>query len=146
MREILDFIRPPEEATWKAVNRWRWNVCLSLGLLMLAAGWAYSPRGFAWGSDVDAKVAAAMKPAVEAQKALAEAQVTQGLKIDSLTAIVKNQMANGVAAQIRLTISKRCKTQGYIERDELNREKDRLQAEYFSYKGERYPEPTCADL
>jgi hypothetical protein len=60
--------------------------------------------------------------------------------------LLTEQLAATVAAQIRLTISKRCKTQGFIEREELNREKDRLQEQYFDYKGNRYTEPSCGDL
>jgi hypothetical protein len=137
VKEILDFIRPPEDATAKQVNRWRWNVCLTLLVLVGSVGWLY--KSVAWAESVEKKIAAAIEP-------IAKEQHAQGAKIDTVTRLLTEQLAATVAAQIRLTISKRCKATAFADREELNREKDRLQAQYREYKGELYVEPGCADL
>lgn len=137
MKEILNFIRPPEDADWKHVNRWRWNVTLTLLAIVIAV--ALLSRTVAFAGDVDKKISAAIEPIAKEQRA-------QGEKIDKVTRLLTEQLAATVAAQIRLTISKRCKTQGFVEREELNRERDRLQQQYREYKGELYSEPQCGDL
>ena len=136
---IIDLLIPPENATPGALHRHRWVTSAFVIGLTFCAMFAASPRGFAWGGDVDKKITAAVEP-------LAKEQAVQSKKLDDVTKLLTEQLAATVAAQIRLTISKRCKTQGFIEREELNREKDRLQAQYFSYKGEYYRELACADL
>jgi ABC-type phosphate transport system auxiliary subunit len=137
MRELLNFIRPPESAGWRQINRWRWNVCLSL--LVLFAGTGFLFKQVSWASDVDKKISDAQKPLADAQKKTDE-------KVDKISVLLTNSLANSKAAEIRLTISKRCKTVGFIEREELAREKDRLQEEYKTLKGDYYREPQCGDL
>lgn len=137
MRELLNFIRPPEDADWKTVNRWRWNVCLTLLVLTGAVVVLYKQA--AWAGDVDSKIAAASKE-------LKDEQAKTNDKVDRLSGLLIAQLANAKAAEIRLTISKRCKTTGYVEREELMREKERLQEEYISLRGVKYDEPDCGDL
>ncbi len=138
MQWLIDFFLPLEDDS-KAQRRWRRNV----GVGMLAGAilfiGAASKWGFAWASDTDNKIKQAIEPIAQQQK-------IQGDKLDKVSALLTEQLAATVAAQIRLTISKRCKTTGYSEREELNREKDRLQDQYYAYKGQRYAEPLCGDL
>ena len=139
MRELLNFIRPPEDADWKAINRWRWNVCLTLLVLCAGAIFAVSPAGFAYAGDLDKKIKDAIEPIAQQQK-------VQGEKLDQVSRLLTEQLAATVAAQIRLAVSKRCKTAGFVEREELARELDRLQDQYVTYKGSRYTAPTCGEL
>lgn len=141
MRAILDFIRPPEDAEWKHVNRWRWNVTLTLLVLAGGCGWAYGPKGFAWANDMDTKIDSKLKPVVESQQ-------RTDAKVDKLSVLILEQLASKTAADIRLNISTRCRTPvaDQRKRDELWVEKERLQDQYEAYKGKRAPEPSCADL
>ena len=143
LKDLLNFVRPPEDAEWKSVNRWRWNVCLTLAGLVIATGWAFSSKGFAWAGDLDKKI----ETAVEAKLApVVKEQQEQRALLNKVSSLLTDQLAATVAAQIRLNISKRCKTTLFAEREELAREKDRLQGQYKSYAGEYYREPSCADL
>jgi hypothetical protein len=139
MRELLNFIRPPENADWKEVNRWRWNVCLTLMILVAAVSWSYGPKGHASEAVVDKKIADAQAPLIEAQKKTDQ-------KVDRMSSLLMNQLANSKAAEIRLNISKRCRSSDPIVRDQLLNEKDRLQDEYMAIKGYRYVEPACSEL
>jgi hypothetical protein len=107
------------------------QVCYVCLLITMGAGF-YGIKTFAENAEVDRKIAAATAPLIA--------------KVDHMSALLMDQLANSKAADIRFTISKRCKTQGYVEREELNREKDRLQREYRALRGEFYDEPECADL
>jgi hypothetical protein len=137
MREILNFLRPPEDADWKTVNRWRWNVCATLLCILVVGGVAL--KNVAWASDLDKKIADAIKP-------IAQEQQEQRILLDNVSKLLTEQLSATVAAQIRLNISKRCKTTDFTTREELAREKDRLQTQYRTYKGEYYREPGCAEL
>lgn len=140
MRAILDFIRPPEEAGWKGVNRWRWNVAITLLLLVGAVSFGYGPKGFASDSEVDKKIAKAVEP-------IARKQDEHGRKLDDVARLVSDSLAKGVASEIRLIVAKRCA--GGIdaaERERLAAQLDAKQEEFFAYKGYRYPPPTCDEL
>lgn len=143
LKDLLNFIRPPEDAEWKSVNRWRWNICLIVTILVVGMGWAFSPKGFAKAGDIDKKIETAIEqklaPVVKEQK-------EQRALLDKVSNLLTDQLSATVAAQIRLNISKRCKTTDFSEREELAREKDRLQGQYKSYANEYYREPSCADL
>jgi hypothetical protein len=141
--DLLNFIRPPEDASWKTVNRWRWNVALSLMGLAACAILAYSPYGFAWSGEVDKKIEAAIEAKI--QPILVEQQA-QKLTLESVRGLLIEQLATTKAAQIRLNISKRCKTSSDVDREELARERDRLQGEYRALKAEYYREPSCGEL
>lgn len=143
LKDVLNFVRPPEDANWKTVNRWRWNVCLTLTGLVIGMGWAFSPKGFAWAQDLDKKI----ETVVESKLApVVREQKEQRALLDKVSNLLTDQLAATVAAQIRLNISKRCKTTDFMAREELAREKDRLQGQYRSYANEYYREPSCSDL
>lgn len=136
MNWLIDFIMPPLEGSPRQKS-WEWKV----SLMLLLGGMALLYGGFrvAWAGDVEKKISDAVSRITIAQQA-------QESKIDRVTKLLTDQLADSVAGQIRLTIAKRCKTQGFDEREELNREKDRLQAQYYEYKGQRYIEPRCEEL
>lgn len=136
---LIEKLLPPEHATPKEIARHRMMLSLTVICIVFGCSFAASPKGFAWAGDVDMKISTAIRPIAAEQKA-------QGDKLDKVTRLLTEQLAATVAAQIRLTISKRCKTQGFAEREELNREKDRLQMQYMEYKNQWYTEPTCGDL
>jgi hypothetical protein len=144
MRELLNFVRPPEDADWKHVNRWRWNVCLTLLVLGVAtAAASFGPTRFARADEVDRKIAPALQEKIDP---IAKEQREQRVVLDRVSRLLTEQLAESVAAQIRLNISKRCKATTFEERDALVREKDRLQDQYRTYTGELYREPSCAEL
>jgi hypothetical protein len=117
-----------------------------LCLLIAGGSFLYGIKTFAQSAEVDRRITEAQKPLVEAQQTT-DAKVDRlSETVDRLSALVTEQLAMSVAAQIRLNISKRCKTQGWAEREELAREKDRLQGQYRGYKGFFYAEPTCGEL
>lgn len=137
VKDLLNFVRPPESATWREVNRWRWNVCLTL--LVMAGAMLWTVRTKADASEVDQKISAALAP-------IAKEQREQRDLLDRFSRLLTAQLAESVAAQIRLNISKRCKATTFEERDALVREKDRLQEQFRAYMGEHYREPSCAEL
>lgn len=141
MRDLLNFIRPPEDASWKRVNRWRWNVCLTLLLVSAALVWLKMTKADA--AEVDRKITTAIEEKIAP---IAKEQREQRVVLDRVSQLLTQQLAESTAAQIRLTIAKRCKATTYEERDALLREKDRLQGQYRSYMGETYREPTCGEL
>jgi hypothetical protein len=139
MRWLLDFIRPPEDADWKKVTRWRWNVCLILIVLVAYAIVAATPLGYAKAGETERKIAAAIEPIAKEQK-------EQRTSLDNLSKLITEQLAASLATQIRAVTLKRCKVTGSDERDELTREIDRLQDLFIGYKGSRYSVPSCAEL
>lgn len=146
MQWLIDFLRPPENNP-KALRRWYFNVSLSLmafwGLILTAS---LTPLRPAFPKDVDQKVNAAKAELAKQINDVANTQREQGQKLDSQTRLLAESLAENVAGRIRLNISKRCKTNGYVERDEISREIERLQDEYRVYKGDFYRQPTCTDL
>jgi hypothetical protein len=150
LRDALNFVRPPEDASWKTVNRWRWNVSLTLLVLVILSGVAEAPVGgmrHVRAAELDDRLKEAIDTAVtEKVNPVAQKVQTVESKVDRMSELLLESLANTLASQIRTNISKRCKTTGWAEREELNREKDRLQANYRSYKGEFYREPSCSDL
>jgi hypothetical protein len=140
---FLNLIIPPENATPAALVRWRYCIAGGLLVALIGLGYAFSPAGFAWASDVDRKIAEAIDTKI---KPIADEQREQRAVLNRVSQLLTEQLAASVASQIRLNISKRCKSTSAQEREELAREKDRLQQQYREYKGERYPEPTCSEL
>lgn len=150
MQAIIDFFRPPDDNP-AAKSRWRTNVSIAL-MVTAAIGLmcAFGPFKVAFADDVDLKISTATAKLEQKIQAVADEQKQQNAatnkKLDSIAILQARSLAQNVATQIRLTISKRCKTTGFVEREELNREKERLQDEYRAYIGERYIEPRCDEL
>lgn len=144
MQWILDFIRPPEDATWKAVNRWRWNVTITLLVLCVLASVVYV-RGVVFAGDLKKEVAEAVD---KKMKPVVEEQVQQRILLNTMNTLLINQLLNTKAAEIRLNISQWCQAKLYADRDALMKERDRLQGEYRTLHPakEFYRELKCGDL
>lgn len=138
LRGLLDFFWPPDTFT-KDQAKWAWKVSLTMLALVACVIFAASPLGMAWAGDVDKKIDAKV---AEIQKQ----QVAQGQKIDRVSELVVESLAESTAAKIRLVISKRCKAQTFAERDALAEDKRKLQILYKKYTGENYTEPGCTEL
>lgn len=134
-----------------ATVRWRWAVFWWLvvltTVLTLFVPFSFTKipivsdymPGFALAGETEKKIDTAVQPI---KKELGE----QRQILNSITRQLNDQLANSVATEIRLLISKRCKEPDHNERDRLWREKDRKQDEYQAMRGQRYTEPSCSDL
>jgi hypothetical protein len=125
-------------------------LCL-IGFVLLATGWLpFLGNGYIMAADVDKKV----KSNIETRVTQIEQQIQQTNKEASETKQVAKNMESlllenlteGTEAKIRAQLLKRCKTIGPAEREEINREKERLQKTHIQYTGQRYPEPRCEEL
>lgn len=88
--------------------------------------------------EVDKKIETAIAPVVKEQK-------EQRTVLETLSRQVNDQLANSVASEIRYFVGRKCTEQNGTERDRLQREIDRKQAEYVTLRNERYVFG-CADL
>lgn len=95
--------------------------------------------GFARASDIDTKIAAA-------NKKLSEQLDVTSRGVAVLAEQVNEQLANGVATEIRRITGKRCKELDPAEKDRLTREIDRQQEQFFKIKQRYYQVPGCIDL
>lgn len=146
----MDFLRPPADNP-RARTQWEVAVSICIAITGLAATCAiFGPYKVAMAGDVETKInAAKLDLAQQIQQVAAEnkrANEATNAKLDTLARLQAESLAQNTATQIRLQISKRCKTVGFIERDEITREIDRLQGVYLSFAGRAYREPSCADL
>lgn len=120
-----------------------WRLILGLHILY-ACGWlaTFGFAGFARADSldkmVDRKIEAATKPLAE--KVGAQSAILQGI-----SQRFTDQVANSTASEIRYLIGKRCKEVDSAERDRLQREIDRKQAEFYELKKHRY-EFGCGDV
>ena len=155
-RDFIDWIRPPDlsdgasddekAAHRNDVNRYRWNVTLSILGLFTFAAWALTDWGFARASEIDPRVKRALEPLQAEIAAIKKAQSDQGQQLDDQNGILKllssqlnAQLRENTASQIRLLVSQRCKKPVAEERERLNREIERYQDVYKQYaNGERY--------
>lgn len=149
MNSVIDFFRPPDD-TPHPMRRWCYGVSITLTAGVIVFIWAISPKGVATEAGVKDKitreVAQQIKPVIVAQQQQTEAQKKTDRKLDRLSELVTENLATNKAGQIRTVISKRCKALGFAERDEYQREIDRLQNEYTGLIGHRYEAPTCGEL
>lgn len=132
------------------MRNWHWKVVIGVVTALLALGFAFTPKGFVMAGDLRSRITTAID--LKVAPMVAEQRATNA-KVDQIQAdmnedrkLLKKSLAATTAGAIRLVISKRCKTDGSVEREELNREKERLQDEYREYKGEYYREPSCQEL
>lgn len=151
MRAILDFIRPPEDADWRAVNRWRWNVTLSLLAIALILSYAATPWGVVMAHDQDRKITEAVEkkiaPIVTEQRAQGAALKHLTSQQDAMTKLLLENLAESTAAKIRLIIAKRCRLPTFDPgRESLNEELRKLEKDYISYAGEAYEKPNCTEI
>lgn len=116
-----------------------------------ACGWLPSIgiplQGFVFAADLDRRVKEAVKRTDEKIDAVAKEQAATTALAKNIEAMLLENLMEGTRAKIREQVAKRCKTEGRIEREEINREIDRLQKRYRTYSGgEKYDEPTCAEI
>lgn len=109
-------------------------------VILVGAGWGwFSVFGvpeFALAGDVKAQLEQKHNEVVAKLVALE-------LSLKDTAFLQKSQLSSSVASGIRAQAVKRCKTKNADEREQINREIDRLQDEYRTYKGETYAVPTC---
>lgn len=112
------------------VVSWRaWLILLSLYVF-----WGWQVLGITRpvrADEVDQKIATAIAPVVQEQK-------EQRLVLETLSRQLNEQLANGVASEIRYLVGRKCGEQNSDERDRLQREIDRKQGEYVTLRKERY--------
>lgn len=135
----LTFGLTDEQAKGAATVGWRALIVLHIAY---ACGWlAYIGlgSGFALADEVDQKIASALEPVVTEQR-------EQRTVLETLSRQLTDQLANSVASEIRYLVGKRCKErEGSEERERLQREIDRKQIEYESYRKQRYVF-NCSDI
>lgn len=152
LKSVLDWLRPPEPPGGsspetcakyrRSVNRWRWNVCLSLLGIFIFLVWAFA-GGFARAGDVDQRVQKAIEPLKLEITTIKDAQAKQGAQLDAQNRILQKlsdqlaeQLIASTASQIRLLIGERCREPaGSLKRERLNRELEKLQRTYRDQTG-----------
>lgn len=144
----------PDESP-ESVHRWRRSVGVMqvvtlLALISLAAiltvGVPLAGR-VAWADEIDKKVSEAVKATDEKIEAVAKEQRATSKVLKNVEAMLLENLMESTSAKIRSQVAKRCKTEGRVEREEINREIDRLQKQYKTYSGgEKYDEPTCNEI
>jgi hypothetical protein len=111
-------------------------MCWAYGVFEIIGG----SRGFAHADNVDQKIKTAVEPIVAEQAA-------QRDLIKGLTTLLNEQLANGIATEIRYLVGKRCVEKDPFERDRIQREIDRKQEEWKRFRGRdesyRY---SCGDV
>lgn len=125
----------------RALFTYGWRIAtLATVLWMLGTFKEYGlGGGFAYAGEVDQKIAAAIEPVAKEQK-------EQRQVLETLSRQLNEQLANGVASEIRNLVGRRCSTpKESPERDRLQREIDRKQDEYEALRKSRYPFG-CPDL
>jgi len=101
----------------------------------------------AWADEIDKKVSEAVKATDAKIEAVAKEQRETGKVLKNVETMLLESLMESTSAKIRSQVAKRCKTEGRIEREEINREIDRLQKQYKAYSnGEKYDEPTCSEI
>lgn len=143
---LVDFIRPPEDATPRQVNRWRWNVMMTLLALIGFAAWAASPWGFAYAADIDRKISKAIEP-IQGQLTAQGNQLTlMSQQLDQTAEDTKEVLIELLATKIRSAVVSRCAAVGSLERERLTQQIESLERQYMKRAGERYPLPRCDEL
>lgn len=128
-----------------SLKKWRLVVSLSITSLTLFAIWAlgvfsnYGSPGFAYAGDLENRVVKLVQP-------LKEEQAAQRTLLANVSEQLKDTLAEGKAAEIRAQAVKRCKTKDESERETINREIDRKQAEFFRLESRYYLVPDCGAL
>lgn len=103
--------------------------------------------GFAQASDLDKHIAAAVKATDDKIEAVSKEQAATRKALKNIETMLLENLMESTSAKIRAQVARRCKTEGRIEREEINREIDRLQKQYKTYSnGEKYDEPTCNEI
>lgn len=117
-------------------RKWRVTTSLILLSLMLFMFWALGTMqhvgqpGFAYAADVDKRIDARLQP-------IAQEQQGQRELLNVVSQQLKDSLSEGKSAEIRALALKRCREKSDLEKEDLNKEIDRKQAEFFKLV-ERY--------
>lgn len=142
MRDALEFLfklatgdMTPEE------RRVGYKLLTTVGyrsVMIFLMAWAYGAfevfgwsGGFARADSVEDKIQEAVRPIFDEQK-------QQGQALIELTKIMKSQLANSLATEIRLYTGRRCRETDPQERDRLQGEIDKKRDEYRLYRNADY--------
>ena len=148
LKQLIAWIAPPaEDADPRRVFYWRLTVSGFMGLLVLfiifAFGGIWRLNGFALASDVDTKIADAVRPIAESVASLKTTVESQGGQL-------RTSLQFDYAEKIRDAVQARCETDSNSEQRRISDTIERLQVAYQSVTrtkddpdGERYPEPAC---
>ena len=138
IQKFLFFGMTKEQAKGAWMIAYRFAIVFGVG-----AGWgwfsAIGVPNFAIASEVNARIEASSSAVL-----LKLRDQEQSLK--STVELLNRQLASTVATQIRSQAVKRCKARGGEDREQANREIDRLQEEYAVYRGQSYAIPSCGNL
>jgi hypothetical protein len=125
----------------------KWRVTTSLLLLsfLLFMFWALGTMayigqpGFAYAADMDRRIDMKLQP-------LAQEQLAQRALLNVVSQQLKDSLSEGKSAEIRALALKRCREKSDVEKEDLNKEIDRKQAEFFKLVERYYRIPDCAVL
>lgn len=126
-------------------RKWRVTTSLILLSLMLFMMWALGTMshvgqpGFAYAADVDHKIDMRLQPLVSEQAA-------QRVLLTVVSQQLKDSLSEGKSAEIRALALKRCREKSDVEKEDLNKEIDRKQSEFFRLVERYYRIPDCAVL
>lgn len=147
----LDFIDVPEEGPLRQAyhkarreNRsWRWRVAGAILGLIGFGVWVLFASGYTRASEVDQKIAQAIKPI---QEEVAQIKLLVQSAADTnatMTRAIIEQLATREADAICRTLARQKKETDPDERRRLRSEADEAQDRYRDYKKEYYPESRC---
>lgn len=130
-----------------------WEVCTAgvlislLAFAVMASGWLpFFGSGFVYGADLDPKIEVRVAKTEKKIDEISKKQTETSNAVKDMRNLVLESLIEGAQAKIRSQLLRRCKTLGADEREEINREIERLQVQHNNYRGYRYSEPRCDQL
>lgn len=129
----------------ESMRKWRITISLCLTSLLLFMMWAVGSMqhigqpGFAYAADVERNIDARLQP-------LVAEQVAQRVLLTVVSQQLKDTLSEGKSAEIRALALKRCHDKSDQGKEDLNKEIDRKQAEFFRLVERYYAIPDCSVL
>lgn len=126
-------------------RKWRVTTSLLILALCLSMLWALGAMsrvgqpGFAYAADIDRHIDVKLQP-------IAQEQQAQRFLLNIVSQQLKDSLSEGKSAEIRGLALKRCREKSDVEKEDLNREIDRKQAEFFKLVERYYRIPECGAL
>lgn len=123
-------------------RKWRVTTSLLLLALMLFMLWSLGTMqhigqpGFAYAGDIDHHIDLKLQP-------IAQEQMQQRVLLNVVSQQLKDSLSEGKSAEIRALALKRCREKSDVEKEDLNKEIDRKQAEFFKLVERYYRIPEC---
>lgn len=144
--QILNFVRPPDDADPKTLKRWHWNAALMLIGGFVFAVWSWTPFGYARAQEVEKKIAAAVEPiqqqvaAVDGkvEKIAADLTYTKELLIRKLTVELEREILEAKRRQ--------CKAQTIDTVEYFRKQVIEKLDDYRSLTKREYDVPGCAEV